>query len=277
MDTDTTTDPTVTPDQLSTDLVPIEQVLEHPRNPRKGSVEAIRESLRAHRQYLPIVVQRSSGFTLRGNHTLKAARAEGYTHINVVYVDVDDDEALRILLQDNWTSDQGSYDTAELAALLASLNGDFTGVGYQQTDLDALLVALNPPPAGEDDPSHWTQPSTGAVLSVHDVTLGEPAHEVHLGEVYRLGPCDNEGDAGPRVAGPHHLCIVSVATGWPVFAPLLKPDVLLLPYPGIYLPLTKRLLAGRAVFVQPDRYLAGHLLDKWAAMFGDDSIVKVTQ
>ncbi len=268
---------TVTPAALVVELVPIDNVHEHPRNPRKGSVEAIRESLRNHEQYLPIAVQRSTGFAVRGNHTLKAARAEGYTHINVVYRDVDDDEALRILLNDNWTSDQGTYDQAELADLLASLGGDFTGVGYGQSDLDAMLAALNPPPAGEDDPSHWSEPSTGSVLSVNDVSLGQPRHEVHLGDIFRLGPCPNEGDAGPRVSGPHHLCVVSVATGWPLFAPLLEPDVLLLPYPGIYLPLTKRLLAGRAVFVQPDRYLAGHLLDKWGAMFGDGTIVKVSQ
>lgn len=57
---------TVTPAALVVELVPIDNVHEHPRNPRKGSVEAIRESLRNHEQYLPIAVQRSTALVEAG-------------------------------------------------------------------------------------------------------------------------------------------------------------------------------------------------------------------
>ena len=103
------------PLQLST--VPVDSVTLHPRNPRRGDVDAIADSIRAHGQYAPLVVQRSTGFVLAGNHRLLALRRLGRDHVDVVFIDVDDDEALRILLVDNRASDEATYDSAELTAL----------------------------------------------------------------------------------------------------------------------------------------------------------------
>jgi hypothetical protein len=54
------------------ELVPIERLKAHPRNPRKGNVEAIRALIREHGFYGVLPVQRSTGFILRGNHCWKA-------------------------------------------------------------------------------------------------------------------------------------------------------------------------------------------------------------
>jgi ParB/Sulfiredoxin domain len=127
---------------MRTETVPIDDVSPHPRNVRQGDVGAIVESLRAHGQYRAIVVQESTGHILAGNHTWKAARALGWAQIEATFVDVDDDEALRILLIDNRANDLASYDDpglAELLKILAETERGLGGTGFDGDDLDALI------------------------------------------------------------------------------------------------------------------------------------------
>ncbi|CAB4169577.1 ParB/Sulfiredoxin [uncultured Caudovirales phage] len=136
--------PEVTPNILSSEveIVDVELLKSHPENPRRGSVPIIAESLRAHGQYRPITAQRSTGHVLTGNHTLAAAIHTGMTEVAVVWVDVDDTEARRILLHDNRSSDFGTYDTDALVALLQQTREDSDGVllgtGYDDEVLDSL-------------------------------------------------------------------------------------------------------------------------------------------
>src|SRR5690349_13260400 len=137
---------------LVTARVPVADLRTFHRNPRRGDVDAIARSLAVQGQYRPIVVNRGT-FTLRrnevlaGNHTLKAARELGWSHITVCWVDVDEDQAARIVAADNRTADLGDYDDAVLADLLGDLDG-LDGTGYTDADLAALLA----PDEGDDDP-----------------------------------------------------------------------------------------------------------------------------
>ena len=121
------------------------------RNPRKGNVGAVAASLKAHGQYRPIVANIGTHTgrrfeVLAGNHTLKAFRQlaerepndERWNGILVHWVDVDDDQAKRIVLADNRTAEKGRYDNAALAGLLADVSDDLDGLGYTAEDLDAL-------------------------------------------------------------------------------------------------------------------------------------------
>jgi len=129
----------------------------HPDNPRQGDVDGIRASISANGFYGALVVQRSTGHILAGNHRFMAAQAEGLEKIPVIYVDVGDDEARHILVVDNRSSDQAENDQALLVAILQGLqNGPqgLTGTGYSDDDLAALLaVEMNGGEAleGEDD------------------------------------------------------------------------------------------------------------------------------
>jgi hypothetical protein len=128
--------------ELTTLAVKISELKIHPRNVRQGDVGAIAESLKENGQYRPIVVQRSTGYVLAGNHTLKAAKALGWKEIAATYVDCDDDRALRILIADNKTNDLSSYDENALADLLKELATSdlgLTGTLYTGDDLDDLL------------------------------------------------------------------------------------------------------------------------------------------
>jgi hypothetical protein len=51
-------------------------------------------------------------YVLAGNHRLQAARAQSIARVPVIFVDVDDDAARRILLVDNRTNDLAEYDDA---------------------------------------------------------------------------------------------------------------------------------------------------------------------
>lgn len=128
--------------------VSVHELQLHPRNVRQGDVGAIAESLKQNGQYRPIVVQKSTGYVLAGNHTLKAAKALGWETVAATFVDVDDDAALRILLVDNHTNDLAHYDETELSELLKELTESergLEGTGYDVEELDDLLRELEDP------------------------------------------------------------------------------------------------------------------------------------
>jgi len=118
----------------------------HPKNVRQGDIGAISESLKAHGQYRPIVVDRRTNKILAGNHTWKAAKALGWQQISVGFVETkDDEEALRILLADNRSTDLASYDDSGLAELLKQLSETdigLVGTMFDGDDLDDLLFKL---------------------------------------------------------------------------------------------------------------------------------------
>lgn len=120
-------------------LVPWEE------NPRLGDVAVIRESFRAHGQYQAIVVQKSTRRVIAGNHRWHAARAEGWPKIAAVLLDVDDEEATRIALVDNKSSDDSVYDDPLLKKhldALAKSDGGLVGTGFDDEDLDDLNARI---------------------------------------------------------------------------------------------------------------------------------------
>lgn len=138
--------------------VPVAHLTPHPQNVRQGDVGAISESLKHHGQYRPIVVQKSSGHILAGNHTFKAAKALGWKEIACTFVDCDDEQATRILLMDNRANDLASYDDGALAEMLQTLmatDDQLAGTGFEPEDLQELLDTTNAnfaPLTDEDNP-----------------------------------------------------------------------------------------------------------------------------
>lgn len=132
--------------ELSIEHVAIRSVTYYPDNPRKGSTQMVRESLEAHGQYKPLVVQKSTGYVLTGNHTLRAARQLKWKKIAVIKVDVDDEEARKIVLVDNRTSDLSEYDSRHLVKVLQDVD-NLVGTGYIEDDVAALLAQVGESPA----------------------------------------------------------------------------------------------------------------------------------
>jgi ParB-like chromosome segregation protein Spo0J len=129
--------------------VPIDQLIPHPDNPRRGDVDAIGESIDAHGFYGAVVAQRSTGRILAGNHRWMALKARGAAEIPVLWVDVNDDQARKILLADNRSTDLATYDESALLALLEQVGADaeaLTGTAFSVDDLEDLAARLGEVP-----------------------------------------------------------------------------------------------------------------------------------
>lgn len=158
----------------TTKINPTELATYH-RNARRGNVDAIVGSLRVNGQYKPITVNIGThtgrpNEVLAGNHTLMAFRTLAeqnpfdpqWSEIAVHWVDVDEDKATRIVLADNRTAEDGTYDEVALYDLIKSLGDDTAGTGFNDHDLSRLseLDKLFSGPSdniggdeiGEDDP-----------------------------------------------------------------------------------------------------------------------------
>lgn len=168
-------------------LVPVGKLKGYDKNPRKGNVKAIAESLQINKQYRPIVVQKSSNKILAGNHTWKAAKELGWKEIAVVFVDVNDEEAKRIVLADNRTNDLADYDGQILAELLRDL-GNSGGTGYSEQDmeniLNAALADADEIIGASNDASERTLSQNDPLISVSSSTMGENRDndEISFGE-----------------------------------------------------------------------------------------------
>lgn len=146
--------------------VPIDTLRPYARNPRNGDIDAIAASLQANGQYRPIVVRAGTGEILAGNHTYAAAMALGWTQIAATQIAVDDEQAARIVLADNRTSDLAVYDNGLLAELLDEL-GPLDGTGYDSGDLQRLRLEL------DDD---WAAGLTDVRFTLGRIQITMPAN-----------------------------------------------------------------------------------------------------
>lgn len=124
------------------EVVDIDAIKPHPRNPRRGNVEVIAESLKANGQFRPIVVNRRNKTIIAGHHLWQAAQHLGWTEVQVLWVKATENEHRRMMLADNRTSDVGGYDNHELDALIQDLLTDtetLLGTGYTDGDLARLF------------------------------------------------------------------------------------------------------------------------------------------
>ena len=138
------------------ELVPIGDLLEHPGNPNRGDVQVISGSIAQNGFYGAVIAQRATGHVLVGNHRLRAAVKQGATHVPVIWVDVDNLAAVKLLLIDNKSSDLAAYDDASLLRAMAEVdasNSGLAGTGYTHADYQSMIrrvEAINGE-SGEDD------------------------------------------------------------------------------------------------------------------------------
>lgn len=129
------------------ELIPIDSVRPHPRNPREGDVGAITQSIEAHGVFKQLLIQKSTGYIIAGNHTWRAEKAKGLKRVPVTYLDVDDDAALQIMLADNQSTDLATNNETKLVEVLQDLasRGKLGGSLFTGDDLDAMMSRLNRP------------------------------------------------------------------------------------------------------------------------------------
>ncbi len=118
--------------------VPTDQLIPYPNNPNKGGAEeAIEDSLQTVALYRAIVVQRSTNYILAGNHTWEQLRDKGAKEVPCTMLDVDDNEARRIVVGDNNIGALAQIDRLVQAELVTAI-GDTHGTGFDQSDMDRM-------------------------------------------------------------------------------------------------------------------------------------------
>ena len=125
-------------------LVPVEQLVRHPRNPRRGNVAEIAASLRRFGQVRAILTD--GQLIIAGNHTYLAALELGWTHIAAVPNTFSSpEEARAYLLADNRIPELGDYEQRQQLALLEELerSGAWEGTGYTADDYEDLRAAID--------------------------------------------------------------------------------------------------------------------------------------
>jgi len=118
-------------------------LVDHPDNPRRGDDAAVSSSIDALGFYGAIIAQESTRRILAGHTRRRALAAAGTAHAPVLWLDVDDTTATRILLADNRTAELASWDDEQLAETLRSLadeSFDLAALGWQEDELAELLL-----------------------------------------------------------------------------------------------------------------------------------------
>jgi hypothetical protein len=172
---------------LGYEEIPLDELNRYPGNARRSDVSAIEASIRRFGQYRSVVVRVLDGqrIILAGNHTVQvltdmAAKPPTLDELlkgvlpdkreqrertalellalldrRVARCELveceDDQEARGIVLGDNRLPELGGYDDDALAELLAGMDGDFDGTGFDQDFYDKLTEPEALPDPGDAD------------------------------------------------------------------------------------------------------------------------------
>jgi len=157
------------------------------------------------------------------------------------------------VIADNQTALLAGWDDALLGLEVRELSAigfDTTLLGFSTESLTELLIEA----VGDD--------VAGRLLELADITLDEPRHQVAPNDHWLLSK-------------RHHLLCVSVVEGWQSWRTLLKRGCLFIPYAGPFVPFGRPATEHALVMVQPDSYIAGHLLDRYADIRGEEALERL--
>jgi ParB-like chromosome segregation protein Spo0J len=134
---------------VKVESVPIESVHPDPANVRRHperNLDTIKASLARFGQQTPIVVD-SKCVVRKGNGTLAAAKALGWTTIDIVRTDLSGVEATAYAIADNRTAELAEWDGSGLAETLRALQseedeGIFEAAGFSEKELEEMLASL---------------------------------------------------------------------------------------------------------------------------------------
>lgn len=152
---------------------PLDELKPYHKNPRRGDVDLIAQSIETNGQYRPLVVNvgtktKRRNEILAGNHTYAALKHLKRTTAAVTFVDVDNAGAARIVVVDNRASDKAKNDDDVLKDLLADLD-DLTGTGYTDDEF-AKLVGIDVDGDDADTSPQLPQAAFAIIIDCHDET-----------------------------------------------------------------------------------------------------------
>jgi DNA modification methylase len=162
--------------------IEIDSIQPNPENPRfitDERFEALRKSLREDPDYMearPLIVRRGSAIIVGGNMRWRAAQAEDWPRVPIVWADLTDADAATIALRDN--ASYGEWDDnllSEMVSKLGEMDVDLDLTGLPEYEVERLL-----------DDAGWSRDTKPKDDEAPPLPVGIP--DSKEGEVYQLGP-----------------------------------------------------------------------------------------
>lgn len=186
---------------LKTEEVSVDGLNTFYKNPRRGNVQKIADSIKANGQYRAIVVNVGTktgrpNEVLAGNHTFLGMKQAGGETILASFVDVSDEEAKKIVLADNRLGDLGTYDDKVLADLMDSLPRTpalYASTGYAEAEVDDILSVLD---RNADQSREFLNEVAGAIEDTDDAEDYEGVYQhdrVRYSDNLEVGEEDEDG------------------------------------------------------------------------------------
>jgi hypothetical protein len=201
------------------------------------------------------ILARSTGDVVDGHLRLKAAQKLKLVTVPVMLCDEWSEaqvKAFRLMVNRSVTWAQWDNDLLSLEiAELKDFDFDLQLTGFDESELDDLLTLAD---TGGDDKEK------ASLLSRMQITIADPQTVVAKGDVWRLGK--------------HLLVCDSVIDGWKAWKQYLTDDALFCPFPGPFVLLSVKAATHPLVLVQPDTYVAGHLIDRYIEVHGDQAVIR---
>tara|TARA_R110002020_G_scaffold122026_6_gene277250 strand:- start:409 stop:1173 length:765 start_codon:yes stop_codon:yes gene_type:complete len=237
------------------------ELLPNPKNWRTHPVEqqdALKGVL-AEIGYADALIARETddGLMLIDGHL--RAEATPDSNVPVLILDVTEAEADKMLLTLDPLAAMAVSDDKKLSALLDTVSSENEAVNSLLNTLSnnnllpLMLDDMTIPPPDEE---------SGTLLKLLDITVAEPRHQVDTGDIFQLGAL-------------HILVCASVIKDWNIWSRYLEGDTLFCPHPNSMVPLSEAGQEKRLLLVQPDTYIAGHILDRYEEIHGAEVIEKV--
>jgi hypothetical protein len=198
------------PAALADLLQPLEALTADPANVRTHdarNIDAIATSLRVFGQRFPVVCQAVNGGGLivrAGNGRLAAARALGWSHLAAVIVAEDDATATAFAIADNRTAELADWNAEALLDALNALGVDAAAdAGFDDADVAELLAGIEGDETGADigaDPADGLERFTVRLTREQfDSVRGALDAAARLGPFVDSGNPDDDGNALARV------------------------------------------------------------------------------
>ena len=123
----------------------IDELNPNPKNPNshpESQIEKLRHLIKTHGYAKgSVVYQKSTDYIIAGHGIIEALKAEGYTHVDAIELDVDDAEALAILIADNKIASDSIIDDISLQNAineLSEMDVPALDFGFDDVDLSEL-------------------------------------------------------------------------------------------------------------------------------------------
>lgn len=256
----TTADPPFLPPQWPASEVfnwPLAKIKPYPNNPKthpKEQIKALAADMRSDGVTAPIMVD-EDGVILYGHGRRLAAIEAGFTEYPVIIARGWSDQKKReVRIKDNTRPLMGGWDETLFKLEVGELRLQGTDLKMLSLDMTGLkFEGFGPTVDGAD---------RGRLLELVNVTIQDPKHQPAAGSHYIL-------------SGRHHLFCASVIEDWPIWGPHLVDGSLFAPYPGVFVPFSVKAAKHSLVMVQPDPYIAGHILDRYQEVHGKKAIKEI--